>query len=368
MVLHHMANTTTATMTLDERWSLATALGFAVATIGAVASALGLVLIKSSHATGDPARRRSRWLIGTLVLCTVNPVCDVVALCLAPLSLLAPLGAIAVIASLILGHAVLHERPSHWQWALASVATLAVALASLAGPHEDNMPTIELLDRRLETSMFVSSWLLTVLVLSVVAMALSTPRMQRALHNRAARAVGLMTAFAAGATGSVTALAVKMALHAAVPLLRGEGSLVEAASHSSTRVAATMLAPAAIGQMVLLNAALSQGALAAAAPVYQVTFSLGVLLNGALLLNETNDLGGARLVSFGVGVGIAATCSFALGLLRAEPEGPARVSPLAASDGAQHAECGGGDGASDPAVDLVSCTRPTTKSEGMCAA
>jgi hypothetical protein len=340
-------------MSVSERWSLATALGFALAVVGAIASALGLVLIKSSHALGCARARRRRWVTGTLVLCIVNPICDVFALWLAPLSLLSPLGALAVIASLILGRYLLHERPSRLQWALASAATLAVAAASVAGPHEDAMPAVQKLDSLFD---FVSGWLLSVLALSLIVLAMDTPRMKPRLHARAARLLGLATPFAAGATGSVCALFVKMDLYAAAAVVRGEETFGEGISHRSTLVAATMLAPAAILQLTLLNAALSQSALAESAPVYQVTFSLCVLLTGALLLNETSNMGRTRLVAFSIGVGFAAACSFVLGLLRApEPASagdsaaqpcPTPTAPLAASDGSGEARADSGTAAS----------------------
>lgn len=314
-----------------ETWSLATALGFALAGAGAIASSLGLVLLKASHGLAQAPRRRRLWCVGTLVLCTINPLCDVVALGLAPLSLLSPLGAVAVIASLVLSRYILHVRPSLLQWALALAATAGVSLASAAGPHDDAMPSVEELDLRL---MHLSAlWPILVVVFAMVTMGANSPRARHALVKYAGRTLGLVTAIAAGLVGGVSALFVKMILQAAEPLARGDKTFVQVVAHPSTMLAVALLIPAAALQLLLLNAALAQSALAAAAPVYQVTFSMCVLFNGATILKETDDMGRARLAMFGAGMGLATVTSFALGLLRAEPHVLPRASPLAVSDG-----------------------------------
>jgi len=255
--------------------------------------------------------RRRRWLIGTGLSICGFPL-QVLALYLAPLTVVQPALAVGLVALLVVGERMLHERPGRYEYAaMAAIAAGVVGAGVFAPPH----------------SVTHSSQRLTItLVLLGLAVLAMLPYLLRLLGRSWPGLTMLCAGLAFGWSGVATKLASDD--------LHGGHWGVAVAWGASTALAS------AVGTLSEMSA-LQQRPAIQVAPVVFVTQTVVPIVLAPTLLEEhftSTALGGlplaASIVLLLVGAALLARSPLLLALMEpqrvSEPSGSA-VSPLAAS-------------------------------------
>lgn len=275
------------------------ALGILLATLGAVTSGLGLVLMKSSSRleTHQPLHRRWRWIAGASLATFVNTGLDLVALSLTPLIIIAPIGSVTIVASVIfarLGIAGEAELVSKTQWKGIGGVVLGVVLVDVYGPHPDPELDVATVMRNFNNRGFFAYQITTLAVVAVLYYGLWSGRL-----GTYDLKTTLVSALAGGLCSGITMAMLKlMSTCIGAWTLNGTTPF----NYFQFWFGLAMLVFVATMLLHILHVCLRSADVALATPLYQCSVILGTILAGASFYNEFSIATASERMVFVLGV------------------------------------------------------------------